>query len=219
MFQDNYRGLTLITIFAKVFGKCFYKRVTKWCQENNILSQAQGAGKEHCSSIHSAWLVKETICSGLEKRKTVFVGLLDTKKAFDTVWQNGLFLKMYQIGLHGRAWRMFIKLYDGFLCCVKIGGKLTDVFKTTQGIHQGAPLSMDAYCINNNDMINELSKAVTSIKIGQHKISCAAFADDITLIGTCENDLQLLFDMAYRYSLKWRFAFNPTKCSVLVFGK
>ena len=30
--------------------------------------------------------------------------------------------------------------------------------------------------------------------------------------------MQLLFDVAHRYSSRWRFQFNPQKCSVLVFG-
>ncbi len=50
------------------------------------------------------------------------------------------------------------------------------------------------------------------------KVPCVAFADDVTLIATCKNDLQLLLDMAYRYSVRWRFEFNPQKCSMLIIG-
>ena len=38
-------------------------------------------------------------------------------------------------------------------------------------------------------------------------------------MASCENDLQMLFDIAYHYSKKWRFHFNPIKCVVVVFGK
>ena len=61
-------------------------------KNRNIISKFQGSGKDHCSSIHTAWIVKETIWSNVEDEKTIYVGLLDARKAFDTVWQDGVFL-------------------------------------------------------------------------------------------------------------------------------
>ena len=59
--QDNYRGLTLISVIAKVFEKCINTRFISWAKSRKIINVMQGSGIEHCSSIHTAWIVKETI--------------------------------------------------------------------------------------------------------------------------------------------------------------
>ena len=217
--QDNHRGLTLLSVLGKIYEKCINERIIQWGRERNIINDIQGAGKEQCSSLHTAWLVKETICAHVENSGNVYIGLLDTKKAFDTVWQDGLFFKLYRLGLRGKVWRILRLMYKGFVCKIKLCGKISSEFIVSQGIHQGAPLSMGNYCMYNNELLCELQQCILGINVHGDKISCVAYADDVAVMAPCENDLQLLFDVAYKYSLKWRFEFNPSKCAVLVFGR
>ena len=45
-------------------------------------------------------MLQETVLSALEtNKKKVFVSYFDVSKAFDTVWINGLFYKLYQKGI------------------------------------------------------------------------------------------------------------------------
>ena len=52
--------------------------------------------------MQEAWLVRESIADNLEKQIKVYVEFLDTKKVFDTVWQDG-FHKLFYIGLQGKT--------------------------------------------------------------------------------------------------------------------
>ena len=79
--QDNYRGITLLPVLAKLYEKCIVRRVEQWAKESNLFDNLQGAAQENCSSLNTAWLVKETICYNIEKSNNVWVGLLDTKKS------------------------------------------------------------------------------------------------------------------------------------------
>ena len=126
--QDNYRGITLISVLAKVFEKCFMKRLESWNNDNHVINDLQGATIAKCSSLHTAWLTKETICCNVEQGKSVYVGLLDIKKAYDTVWQDGLFYKLYKLGLNGKAWRLLRKFYQQFKCQIKLCGGLSVLF-------------------------------------------------------------------------------------------
>ena len=46
-----------------------------------------------------------------------------------------------------------------------------------------------------------------------------AYADDISLFSLTTTDLQNLIDVCYKYSVKWRFNFNPTKTKYMIAGK
>ena len=97
--KDNYRGITLLPVISKMFEKCIIQRVEKWAVENNVINAQQGASQAKYSSIHVFWLANEMIAKYREKGNTVYTCTLDTKKAFDTEWQSGLFYKLHKAGL------------------------------------------------------------------------------------------------------------------------
>ena len=84
---NNYRGITLLSVYNKVIEILIWHRLEKWWQENNIISELQGACKKGLSCIHSALILRET---SLEEYQTCFVAFFDVAKAFDTVWVDGL---------------------------------------------------------------------------------------------------------------------------------
>ena len=218
LYQDNYRGITLITVFAKLFEKCTMYRIEDWNKEAKVIDILQGALIEKCSSLHTAWMVKETVCCNREEGKSVYVGLLDIKKAYDTVWQDGLFYKLYKAGINGKTWRILRQLYKGFKCKVRVAGILSEEFEALQGIHQGAPCSYFKHALYGNDLIMYIKESIVGAKMCKQVTSCPSFADDIAVIALSKEGLQMLIDIAYRYSRKWRFQFSPTKCKVVIFG-
>lgn len=217
--QDNYRGITLIPALAKLFEKWIMLKVENWAKEINLIHNMQGASQPHCSSLQTAWLLRESIAFNREKGNTVYIGLLDTKKAFDTVWQDGLFFKLHEYGLNGKTWRILKELFNNFTCCVRIGAEISESFIALQGIHQGAPCSMFLYQIVGNELLCMLNECIASAKCGNINVGAICYADDIALIGTSKDGIQRLCSIAYNYSKKWRFKFNPSKCSIIVFGK
>ena len=98
-------------------------------------------------------------------------------------------------------------------------GKVSDDIQVLRGLHQGAPCSMFLFMVLINELLQILQEIYPGLKLVGEVINCAAFADDIAILATCKTDLQMLIDIAYRYSVRWRFAFSPTKCVTLVFGK
>ena len=92
---NNYRGITLLTTYNKVYEILLWSRIEKWWADINTVSETQGACKKGVSSLHTAMFLQETIAVNLEKGKTVFVAYLDVSKAFDWVWIEGLFYQLY----------------------------------------------------------------------------------------------------------------------------
>lgn len=217
--QDNYRGITLMPVFAKLFEKWILSRVEVWSRTHNIIHPLQGAAQPNCSSMHATWLVREAIADNMERGKGVYVGLLDIKKAFDTVWQEGLFYKLYHNGLNGKTWRILRYMFHQFKCMVRYGNDNSAEFNADQGIHQGSPMSMFLFQIYVNELLHEINSKHSSVKCVGVKIGAIAFADDIAILANSIEGLQLLVNSAYQYSKKWRFVFNPSKCSIVAFGK
>ena len=216
--KDNYRGITLLPVISKIYEKCIIVRVENWARRCKIINEQQGAAQLKCSSIHVAWLVQETIAKYVEEEKNVYVSLLDTKKAYDSVWQDGLFYILYNAGLNGKTWRILRQFYIGFMCHVKIENKLSVGFEALQGIHQGAPCSMFMFEVFTSKLLENLSKCMYSLNVYGTSICSPAYADDLTVMALSKEGLQMILSLVNKYSTKWRFEFNSSKCKVMVFG-
>ena len=130
----------------------------------------------------------------------------------------GLFYKLAEFGVKGKAWRILKQLYTDFLCKVRVGNIMSGEFYVTQGIHQGDPCSMFLYCVLINDLLKELQSIKPSIRVNKTTFNALCFADDISLLATCEHDIQNLLNIAIAYIKKWHFEFNHKKCCVITFG-
>ncbi len=107
--QDNNRGITLLGTVAKIYDKAMLNRISKWVKENKLIDDLQGASQEHCSSLHTNWLVRETISHYNERGSTVYVASLDVAKAFDTIWHHRFFYMLHKLGLDEKIWRLIVK--------------------------------------------------------------------------------------------------------------
>ena len=58
---NNYRGITLLTTFNKLFEILIWKRLEEWWVGAEVLSRLQGACRQGVSCLHSALLLQETI--------------------------------------------------------------------------------------------------------------------------------------------------------------
>ena len=68
-------------------------------------------------------------------------------------------------------------------------------------------------------MLFALNGCMYGANLMKKKVACPAFADDVTILAVSKEGIQQLVSMAYNYSRKWRFSFNPSKCKLIVFGK
>ena len=108
--------------------------------------------------------------------------------------------------------------YEKFTCYVQVGNNTSDGFEPLQGILQGAPCSMFMFQVFINELLNLLTSSIYCITVNGVKVSCPAYADDITVLSLSSEGLQPLLSIAHKFSLKWRLSFNSDKCKVLKFG-
>ena len=95
--KDNHRGITLVSVVSKVYEKL----LLSWLELNCPLNiRLQGECVYGSSSLNCAYILRETVSKLCGDGSTVYVCLLDAKKAFDTVYVYSTSIKpMFSMAL------------------------------------------------------------------------------------------------------------------------
>ena len=141
-----------------------------------------------------------------------FLFFLDIKKAYDIVWQDGLW---YRMGIQGKLWHVIRNIYNVNKSCVYLDGSKSECFGITQGVAQGFTLSPTLSLIFVDGLMKEIEIKVSFLPSLQ--LNDLLFADDFVGLSDSKEGLQDMINVVHAYSKKWRFEANVTKCAVVVF--
>ena len=216
---NNYRGITLLSVFNKLFEVIRWKRLEKWWFDSGVLTQLQGACRKGVSCVHTALLLQESTAALLETNDKVFVTYLDVSKAFDGVWIGGLFYRLWEMGIKGRTWRLLFNSYKDFKCRVRIQNELSEWYPLRCGIHQGGYLSLIKYLAFINSLLVSLENSGLCSSIYGISVSTLGYADDIASASTSKRKTDCVLQVVYEHSCTWRYRFDPKKSAVLVYGE
>lgn len=70
-------------------------------------------------------------------KKKLFCGFIDLKRAFDTVWRDGLFYKIKMFDINGKCFNVIRNMYKSIKSCVTVNGKSSSFFTCNIGVRQG----------------------------------------------------------------------------------
>ena len=107
--KDNYRGVTLLNVIGKLFERIILNRSMSYFENLGFPNELQFAYQKSKSSVIASFILQEAILDSVENGSNAYSCLLDSVKAFDTVWIDGLFYKLYNIGIRGKTWRLLRK--------------------------------------------------------------------------------------------------------------
>ena len=88
---ENYRGISLLSCFGFFFTSSINTRLTYFLNSNKVLLENQTGFRRGYSTMDHVFTLKSLIDIFLHKKK--FCAFVDFKKAFDTVWRYGLWIK------------------------------------------------------------------------------------------------------------------------------
>ena len=107
---SNYRGITILSNISKVLEKLILLRIHLQDSPPS-LNPLQGGFRQGYGCTHTAYVLQEAIQSLREKSRKAYVAFLDVRKAFNTVWQAGLLIKLHQKGIKGHLQRLINNWY------------------------------------------------------------------------------------------------------------
>ena len=220
----NYRPITLINAFWKIIMRALDKRITCYLESNNLLAPFQnGFRKARNCQDHIA-----TIQEVIDRRKRMdnvetFISYYDLRKAYDTVWQEGLWYKMAKLGIKGKTLRFIMTAYQQSSSCIRLRDGFTPAFDVTRGVRQGDPLAPTLFNIYINDILDKAPAHITTnIYLTQRRNiheTGFLFADDLATATESEHNNQTLCSIINEWCRRWRMSLNAPKCMILKAGK
>ena len=145
------------------------------------------------------------------------VVFFDVRKAFDTVWIDGLMYKLFpDLGVSTVNCK---DLYTDVKAQVLYSGALSREFEIAQGTGQGRILAPFMYKVYINSLLKELSDHCFTISINTLRMPAPSFAADICLIALHQPLLKILMKKCHNYSKTWRYEFNHSKSGVVTFDE
>ena len=214
----NYRGITLGSHIGKVFCSILKERLYQ-AVDGVIIGEAQGGFRKNRQTVDHLFVVSGISQLRRIEGKKTWLAFLDLKKAYDSVWREGLWEKLEAYGVKGKFVRMCQELYSRVSARVRVGQSMSETFEIGCGLRQGCILSPCLFSLFIMDLAGELESRGLGVHVkGQWMGSCL-FADDIVLIGGSAQELQLMLDVAAGFAKRWHLRFNPKKCGVLVVGQ
>ena len=100
---SNYRPISVLSFFSKVFEKVMYNHLIDFIDDNNILSKHQFGFRKNHSTNHAVIALVDKISTALDMGKVAIGCFIDLKKAFETV---NHFIFRHEI----RFWSKFRKI-------------------------------------------------------------------------------------------------------------
>ena len=185
-----------------------------------LFSNLQFGFQEGVGCTEASFTILESINHMLERGSKVLGCFHDVRKAFDTVWIEGLLYKLFtEFDIRGRMWLAIKDLYTEVRGQVFYSSTLSRKFDISQGTGQGRILAPFMYKVYINSLLNELTNHCYAIYINQLSFPSPSFADDIALLALYPTFLTSLMGMCYKYCTKWRYEFNHTKSGVVTYGE
>ena len=219
----NWRPISLINSIAKIYSCLIYNRLNTFCNVNNKLSQQQFGFRNHLSIDEPLFIFNQLLEQHvIDNRHQLFVCCIDSTKAYDMLWRDGLWYHLHNIGIVGKMWRVIKNLYNNTSASVIINGILTESFLIDKGVKQGdvlSPLLFNIYTDPLSSFIHLHYHSSSHCCIGDVQLTHLMYADDLLLFATSADDLQLLLNVVQDYFSKWLMTINYKKTKITIFDR
>ena len=114
---ENYRPISLLPIFGKIFEKIIFNRIYNFLLEENLLNPNQSGFRPSGSCINQLLAITHEIFEAFDCNPPLEVRsvVLDILKAFDKVWHKGLLYKLKSMGISGDLFNLLENYLSGRL--------------------------------------------------------------------------------------------------------
>ena len=153
---SNYRPISVLPAFSKIYERLLHDRLYTFLQQNSILNNYQYGFRKKYSCEMALAVALDYITSSLDSKKHVIGLFLDLKKAFDTVDYNILIKKLEHYGIRGNCLNLMKSYLENRNQLVKLNSHKSSVLPITCGVPQGSILGPLLFLIYINDLPNAL---------------------------------------------------------------
>ena len=208
----NYRPISLLSVFSKLFEKVIYTQIYTYLVKNNLIYERQFGFRSNYSTNHALLSITERIKGLVDSGNYVCGVFVDLEKAFDTVNHTILCEKLKFYGFRGKLNNLIQSYLSDRNQYVSINGFESDIKRISCGVPQGSSLGPLLFLLYINDF-----------RLCLNKTECGHFADDTFILfhskslGTIES----IFNYELKFASKWlrlnRLSLNEKKTELIFF--
>lgn len=217
---SNYRAISLLSVFSKLFEFAYASQLKVYLNKNDILSNSQFGFREGYSTQDAVTSLYTFLLQNIDKKKKCECLFFDMSRAFDTVNHELLLNKMSAYGIRGvpNSWiRSYLKNRTQRVT-LNIGGKVyqSEAELVPTGVPQGSTLGPLLFIIFVNDLQSQL-KVTNDFHVTQFAddVAVASFADNVHELSSKANVCTSLMS---NYCSQFGLKLNGTKTQMLMFA-
>jgi len=207
---SSYRPISLLPILSKIFEKLLLRRLYPILESMNLIPDHQFGFRADHSTVMQCHRVVDVVASTLEKSQCCPSAFLDMQQAFDTVWHNGLLLKLKKTLPF--TYYLILKSYlSNRFSQVSYRSSYSTIFPIHCGVPQGSILGPVLFSIYTSDL-----------PLNPSTVLCT-FADDIAVLSphanseTATSNLQSHLNSITEWTKRWKLKINAQKSQNICF--
>jgi len=221
----NYRGISLLSIPGKVYGRVLIERV-------RVLTEGM-IGEEQCGfrmgrgCVDQVFSLKQLSEKYVGKGKDLYVAYMDLEKAYDRVDRDAMWRVLGMYGINGDLLKAIQSLYAESEARVRVCREEGEWFSVKAGLRQGCVMSPWLFNIFMDGVMREVREKAGDVGARmwddranhEWKVEWLMFADDTILVSDSEQKLQKLVKEFGSVCKRRKLAVNVGKSKVMRIGK
>jgi exonuclease III len=208
---NDYRPISLISIFSKILEKYIAKNLKAFLHVNNLIDPFQFGFQDNNSTFHPMVHLLNHVSEAMNKKEFTIGIFCDIRKAFDCVPKNTLLMKLKKFGVHGNMLHWFESYLTNRKQFVRVGMHDSEYKNISSGVPQGSILGPVLFLI----FFNDLPKSTL--------LHLLLFCDDTTILASGKNlkELVVFVNSELQKISQWfrsnQMALHPNKTKFTIF--
>ncbi len=231
---DNYRGIMLLSVPGKVYGRILASRLALYAED--LLCEHQNGFRKGRSCMDAIFVLRQIMELSRDQQQQLFIAFIDFSKAYDSVVRGRLWDILREYSIPDSFIFRVAALHHRTSVRVRVAGVLGPEFRTKLGLRQGcvmAPVLFNLYldavlrrtpCLpgvsvevvpRSQLLVPNSFRLSASISIG---LTDVRFADDVAVFADSRAALQASLSHIEQTCLPENLHISSKKTKVMVIG-
>ena len=222
----NYRPISLTSVIARIYERLVLPRILELFPDCKVHAYQFGFRKSH-STLDNLFILDAAVRRALHNARVLPVTFIDVSKAYDRIWLDGLFFKLWQNGVRGNTYHFIKQFCSARQIKDHVPGQVRASGAALGLECPGSVIACMLFLIYINDVKSINTNGLTHSQL---------FADDIAVWPTTPvhnwsrvdvaadlNDHRSLFELNQalyhisRWAHRWKMTFSADKSQTVLF--